>query len=165
MSEDKKERRSPEDAELEREIRLGRKFSLAEAIGRIGGAGLLKGASPVTQKRQAEIEIERCLESHLLDAEGALEVVLLRRVRESETLFEMGYDQPLAALALFCEWILSSDELLRDFVNDVDAQWGRIYLERPHFQKNGLPPDPRDPYTFSSVCVTLSGLTAQLRGE
>jgi hypothetical protein len=47
MSKDKKERPGSEDAEIEREIRLGRKFSLAEAIGRMGG-GLLKGASPVT---------------------------------------------------------------------------------------------------------------------
>jgi len=165
MSEDKKERPSPEDAEIEREIRLDRKFSLAEAIGRIAGGGLLKGASPVALKRQAELEIERYLESHLVDAEGALEVVLLRRVRESEILFKMGYEQPLTALALFCERILGSEGLLQDFVNEVDAQWGRIYLERPHFQENGRPPDPQDSYTFSSVRIALSGLMAKLRGE
>ena len=165
MSEDKKERPSPEDAEIEREIRLDRKFSLAEAIGRIAGGGLLKGASPVALKRQAELEIERYLESHLVDAEGALEVVLLRRVRESEILFKMGYEQPLTALTLFCERILGSEGLLQDFVNEVDAQWGRIYLERPHFQKNGRPPDPEDSYTFSSVRIALSGLMARLRGE
>ena len=165
MSEDKKERPSPEDAKIEREIRSGRKFSLAEAIGRIGGSGVLKGASPVTRKRQAELEIERYLESQLVDAEGALEVVLLRRVRESEMLFKMGYDQPLNVLALFCERILSSEGLLRDFVREVDAEWGRIYLERPHFQKNGRPPDPEDQYTFLSVRIALSGLIAKLRGE
>jgi hypothetical protein len=165
MSEDKKERPSAEDAKIERDIRSDRKFSLAEAIGRIGGDGLLKGASPVTGKRQAELEIEQYLERHLVDAEGALEVVLLRRVRESEMLFKMGYDQPLTALVLFCERILSSEGLLRDFVRDVDAEWGRIYLERPHFQKNGLPPDSEDPYTFSSVRIALSGLMAKLRGE
>ena len=80
-------------------------------------------------------------------------------------LFEMGYDQPLTALALFCERILSSEGLLRNFVNDVDAEWGRIYLERPHFQKNGRPPDPEDQYTFSSVRIALSGLMVKLRGE
>jgi len=163
MSEDKGKRPCPEDADIEREIRSGRKFSLAEAIGRMGG-GLLKGASPVTRKRQAELEIERYLESYLADAEGALEIVLLRRVRESEMLFNMGYDQPLSALALFCERILNSEERLRDFVTEVDAEWGRIYLERPHFQKDGRPPDPEDPYTFSSVRRTLSGLIEKLRG-
>ncbi len=165
MSEDERKHPSREDAEIERDIRLGRKFSLAEAIGRMGGGGLLKGASPVTRKRQAELEIERYLESHLVDAEGALEVVLLRRVRESEILFKAGYDEPLAALALFCERILSSEERLRDLVTEVDAEWGRIYLERPHFQKDGRSPDPEDPYTFSSVRITLSGLVAELRGE
>jgi hypothetical protein len=165
MSEDKKERPSPEDAELERQIRLGRKFTLAEAIGRIGGKSMLKGASPVTRKRQAEFEIEQYLESHLVDADGALEVVLLRRVRESEMLFKMGYDQPLNVLARFCERILGSEGLLRYFVNDVDVEWGRIYLQRPHFQKNGHPPDLEDPYTFSSVRIALFGLMAKLRGE
>jgi hypothetical protein len=165
MCEDKKRRSSPDDAEIEREIRLGRRFSLAEAIGRIGGGGLLKGASPVTRKRQAELEVERYLEGHLADAEGALKKVLLRRVRESEMLFKMGYDQPLKALALFCERILSSEERLRDFVREVDAKWGRLYLERPHFQQNGRLSDPEDPYTFSSVRRTLSGLMARLRGE
>ncbi|NQT37488.1 MAG: hypothetical protein HQ581_08370 [Planctomycetes bacterium] len=165
MSEDKKKRPSSEDAEIEREIRSDRKFSLAEAIGRMGGDGMLKGASPVTGKRQAELEIEHYLESHLVDAQGALEVVLLRRVRESELLLKRGYDQPLESLALFCERILGSEELLRYFVTDVDAEWGRIYLERPYFQKGDRPPDPEDPYTFSSVRVALSALVAKLRGE
>jgi hypothetical protein len=165
MSEDSRKRPSPEDAEIERAIRSSRKFSLPEAIGRMGGGGLLKGASPVTGKRQAELEIERYLESHLVDAGGALEIVLLRRVRESEVLLKMGYDQPLTALDVFCERILSSEGLLRDFVNEVDAEWGRIYLERPHFQKNGRPADPEDPYTFASVRIVLTRLMAKLRGQ
>lgn len=165
MSEDNKDRSTSKDAEIEREIRLGRKFSLAEAIGRMGGSGVLKGASPVTRKRQAELEIERCLERHLVDSQGALEAVLLRRVRESELLLKAGYDQPLEVLAHFCARILGSEGLLQDFVRDVDAEWGRIYLQRPHFQKDGRPADPEDPYTFASVRVALSGLTAKLRGE
>ena len=91
--------------------------------------------------------------------------LLLRRVRESETLFKMGYEQPLTVLALFCERILGSEGLLRDFVTEVDAQWGRIYLERPHFQKDGRPPDPDDPYTFASVRIALSELMVKLRSE
>ena len=46
------------------------------------------------------------------------------RVRESEILFKAGYDQPLDVLALFCERILNSEELLQDFVREVDAEWG-----------------------------------------
>ena len=39
MRDNKDRRRSEEDAELEREIREGRKFTLAEAIGRLAGPG------------------------------------------------------------------------------------------------------------------------------
>jgi hypothetical protein len=162
MCQEEKPPRDPEDAEIERQVRRGRKFSLAEAIGRLGGGGLMKGASPVTQKRQAELELERFLECHLVDAAGALEVVLLRRVRNSETLLMIGYDKPLVALKQSLERLLSSDARLEDFVNDVDTEWGRIYRERPHFQVEGSPPDPSDPYTFSSVRGKLSHLLGKL---
>jgi hypothetical protein len=161
---DKQKPRRAEDEGLEREILSHRKFSLAEAIGRMG-SGLLKGVSPVTHKRQAELKIERYLEQNLIDSEGALEVVLLRRVRESELSLKMGYDQPLAALAALIEQILSSESLLRGFVNAVDAQWGRMNFERPHIQKEGQPPDPEDPYTFSSVRAKLEQLEKKLQAE
>ncbi len=165
MSEDEKKPPAREDDEIDRDIRLCRKFSLAEAIGRLGGGGLMKGASPVTRKRQTELEIEQYLERHLVDSERALEIVLLRRVTQSELLFKMGYDQPITGLALFCERVLNSEELLQDFVREVDAEWGRINLERPHFQKDDRPPHPEDPYTFSSVRTKLTGLVTKLRDE
>jgi hypothetical protein len=163
MSDDKKKPPRPEDSELEREIRSGRKFSLAEAIGRLGGRAMLKGVSPVTLRKQAVFEIEQYLEKNLHDSEGALEIVLLRRVRTSETLLKMGYDRPLDVLARYCERVLGSEELLHDFVRAVDAEWGRMYQERPHFQKEGQPPDKDDPYTFSSVRDTLSQLLEKLQ--
>ncbi len=154
-----------EPADIEREARSRAKFSLAEAIGRLGGGDLLKGASPVTRKRQAELEIELFLEQRLADAEGALSVVLLRRVRESADLLASSYQQPLAALAQVTEHILGSEERLHSFVHQVDTEWGRIYLERPHFQQAGRKPDRDDPYTFSSVRATLSSLLDELRED
>ena len=50
MSDNKDTQRSEADAELEREIRKGRKFSLDEAIGRMAGPGAMKGVSPVTRQ-------------------------------------------------------------------------------------------------------------------
>ena len=47
MSDNQDTQRSEADAELEREIRKGRKFTLAEAIGRLAGPGAMKGESPV----------------------------------------------------------------------------------------------------------------------
>src|SRR5262245_31130866 len=89
---------SEADAELEREIGKGRKFTLAEAIGRLAGPGAMKGVSPIARKQQAEVEIESWLRRRLADAAGALQVVLLRRVKESELLLN-NYDQPLVVLA------------------------------------------------------------------
>ena len=153
-----------DEAEVEREA-LSRHSSLAAAIGRAGGGDLMKGASPVTAKRQAELEIEHFLEAHLEDADGALLVVLQRRVRESGDLLATSWERPLSAVAQITEYILASEERLRGFVRDVDAEWGRIYLERPHFQRPGQAPHRDDPYTFSSVREALTGLMEELGGE
>src|SRR3954454_7880001 len=59
--------RSADDAELEREIRDGRKFTLEEAVARMAGPGAMKGESPITRMQQAEIEIGSWLRSHLMD--------------------------------------------------------------------------------------------------
>jgi len=153
-----------DDAALEREVRSKRKFSIAEAIGRQAG-DLLKGASPVTLKRQAELEIEHYLERELDDPEGALQLVLLRRVKESESLLEGGYEQPLEALARMTAALLESEARLRRFVTTIDAEWGRMYGERPYFEREGRPTDQRDPYSFDSVRMTLTRLQADLSGE
>jgi hypothetical protein len=164
MSEDQKQPSADvDDAALEREILQQRKFSLEEAIARRAGRDLMKGASPVTAKRQAELAIERHLEQHLIDAEGALRLVLLRRVRESELLLRQGYQQPLAVLVQYLEETVNSQGRLEAFVNEVDAEWGRMYAERPHFQKSDAPPDAEDPYTFASVRAKLTGLLEELR--
>ena len=87
-----------EHEDLEREIRAGRAFSLSEAIGRMAGGGMMKGGSPVTRQRQAEIAIEDYLLHHLNEAGGVLGRVLLRQVRASERLLA-DYDRPLVALS------------------------------------------------------------------
>ena len=100
------------DAEIEREIRTNRKFSLSEAIGRMAG-GLMKGGSPVTRKRQAELEIDEYLRRHLVDSGGVLRSVLFRQLGES--LLNGDYDQPLAALAEYIRRIFASEALLEEF--------------------------------------------------
>ncbi len=149
--------------DLEREARSGLKFSLAKAIGQLGGGDLLKGASPVTRKRQVEVATNLFLEEHLADAEGALLVVLERRFREGMDLTDESYEHPLAALTKIVEHILDREDRLQSFVTQVDAEWGRIYLERPHFQQPGQRPHRDDPYTFKSVRATLTSLLDALR--
>ena len=102
MSDNQDTQRSEADAELEREIRKGRKFTLAEAIGRLAGPGAMKGESPIARMQQAQIEIESWLRSHLADAGGALQIVLDRHVRGSELLLN-NFDQPLVVLASYCQ--------------------------------------------------------------
>jgi hypothetical protein len=80
-----------EDADREREICADRKFSLGEAIGRMAGAGALKGESPITRQRQAELMIQDHLCRHLTDPGGVLGGVLLRHV--ADYLFR-DYDHP-----------------------------------------------------------------------
>ena len=58
MSDNEDTQTSEVDSEIQREIREGRKFTLAEAIGRLAGPGAMKGESPVARMQQAEIEIE-----------------------------------------------------------------------------------------------------------
>jgi hypothetical protein len=152
---------SEADAELEREIRQGRKFTLEEAIARLAGPGAMKGASPVTRMQQAEMEIGSWLGSHLADAAGALGVVLHRHVTGSELLLD-NLNQPLVVLASYCQRLLDSDYLLQELVREADVEWGRVMGERPHFEREGSPRHPDDPYTIESVRNTISDLVKQL---
>ena len=161
MSDNKEAKRSEADAELEREIRKGREFTLAEAIGRMAGPGAMKGVSPVTRKQQAAVEIENWLRQHMPAGNGELQVVLLRFMKGSEFLLN-NFEQPLVVLAACCQRVLDSDYLLKELVREADVEWGRVRGERPYFETEGSPPHPDDPYTFESVRKTLSRLVEQL---
>lgn len=159
MSNEQEKQRSDTDAELEREIRKDRKFSLAEAIGRMAGPGAMKGTSPITGLEQAAAEIENWLRTHL--GGGELQTVLLRGVKESELLLD-NFEQPLVVLGSYFQRILRSEYQLQEVVREADVEWGRVFDERPHFQQPGAPPHPDDPYTLDSVRTTLTHLLAQL---
>lgn len=161
MSENQRPQPSSADAELQRECLEGRKFTLEEAIARMAGPGAMKGESPVTRLRQAEIEIGSWLSTHLRDAGGTLEVVLHRQVNQSELLLN-NFDQPLVVLAGYCRQVLDSDYLLAELVREADVEWGRLMGERPHFETKNAAHHPDDPYTVASVRNTLSGLLKQL---
>jgi hypothetical protein len=164
MSDAKNKTSSEADGELEREIRNERKFTLAEAIGRLAGPGAMKGASPVPRGEQAGMEIGSWLRSHLADSSGALEVALHRQVTGSDIMLA-NFDRPLAALAGYCQRLLESDALLEELVREADIEWGRTMYERPHFEIQGSSPHPDDPYTFASVRNTLSRIVKELASE
>jgi hypothetical protein len=153
---------SEADAELVREIREDRKFSLQEAIMRLAGPGMMKGESPVTRKRQAEAEIGGYLRRHLYDSSGALARVLFRHVANSELLVA-NLDQPLVVFAHYLQQVLDAEYMLSEVVREADVEWGRLLGERPHFEKEGSLPHAVDPYTIDSVRVTLSQLMEKLK--
>lgn len=155
---------SDADTELEREVRKDRKFTLSEAIGRLAGPGALKGVSPVSRKQQAEGVIAEYVNRNLADSAGALRVVVIRGVKESELLLN-NLDHPLVVLAAGVKRVLDSDYLLKELVRQADVEWGQVFGERPHFEREGRPPDPDDPYTHASVRAALTQLLDKLAAD
>ena len=53
---------------------------------------------------------------------------------------------------------------MKELVRQADVEWGRVFDERPHFDREGCSPDADDPYTLQSVrsalVQLLEGLTA-----
>jgi hypothetical protein len=139
----------------------GRKFELADAIGR-ENAGALKGASPVARSRQLLAEIEHALERHLHDPEGSLRRTLLARLEDDAPLLGRHHDRPLGALAEFVDRTLGSEAELEALVRDTDARWGRDYQERPYFESRDRPPHPDDPYRIDQVRQWLRTLRTRL---
>ncbi len=137
---------------------------MAEAVGRLAGAGGLKGGSPVTPRQQTELEIQEWLRRSLTDSPGALQIVLLRAIKASDFLLDDNA-QPLAVLTAFCRRVLASDRLLQELVRETDMEWGRMFDERPHFEKEGSQAHPEDPYTIESVSGDLSGLIKLLTAK
>jgi hypothetical protein len=161
MSAEQKKEPSGAVADVEREIREGRKFRLEEAIGRLAGPGAMKGTSPIPRQRQAVVEIEQWLAQHLPAGKDELKMVMLRWIESSELLLH-NFEQPIVVLAACCQTVLDSDYQLSALVREADVEWGRLLGERPLFEKEGLPSDCNDPYTVGSVRKILSGLLEQM---
>ncbi len=162
MPDDTPRHSTDDDAELERKIRSERKFSLSDAIGRLAGSGMMKGISPVTRTRQAEALIKEYLDRHIGDAEGVLPAVLLRQIVQSELLLS-NLDAPLDALASHLEQVLNSEYRLSELVREADVEWGRLYAQRPYFEREDRPSHPDDPYTITRVRAALRDLLGELK--
>ncbi|MDJ0732184.1 MAG: hypothetical protein QNJ33_19580 [Crocosphaera sp.] len=146
---------------IQREILAGRKFSLAEAIGREGG-DFLKGESPVPKLVQATTEINTFIALNLQDSSGSLQAVLQTWISTDEAGVSQNLDSPLQALKQMLDKIINNSELLYELVRQVDFQWGKMYDERPYFQSPGQTPHPNDEYTHESVEEKLKILLNQL---
>ena len=150
------------EREIEQEARMGRKFSLADAIGS-EGTGFFKGESLVPKLMQAVAKLENFIDCNVSDSSGALRTMLNRQVRTNETVVGAHFDDPLVALDILVEQILDNDTRFYEFVRQVDAEWGRSMQERPHFQQPGEEPHPDDEHTHESVRAKLEILRDKLR--
>lgn len=155
---------SDADQAIEREIRQGRKFSLADAIGQ-EGSDFLKGESPVPRLLQVKNELKGFVNLHLHDASGALQAILLEVIQTDDVVCSRYFDAPLSALAEMLHPLLAHDAYLREFVRRVDMRWGQMYDERPHFEQPGQPPHPDDEYTVESVRSQLQLLMTAVQQQ
>lgn len=148
---------STSDAALQQDILAGRTFSLADAIGR-EGSGFLKGESTIPKLVQAKTEVVVFIRTHLADSSGVLQAVLQDAIQADDLRVSTYINSPLFALRDMLQEVLGHPELFYDLVHQVDVRWGRMYGERPYFQKPGEPPHPEDEYSHESVRIQLEDL-------
>ncbi|WP_342597893.1 hypothetical protein VKI21_02715 [Cyanobacterium aponinum UTEX 3222] len=142
----------------------GCEFTLADFIAKEGG-DFLKGESPVPKIVQLKTEINFFIKNNLKDLSGSLQAVLQDWVNISDDKISSNRENPLNALSLIIEEIISNDNLYYEFVRQVDLKWGQMYQERPYFQKPGQIPHPEDEYTHDSVKIQLLDLLTRVKSQ
>lgn len=160
MTEEKKQDLE-QDLELQRDIFQGREFTIADFIAKEGG-DFLKGESPVPKIVQLKTEINFFIKNNVKDLSGALQGVLQDWVNSGDDKISANQENPLHALRLIVEEILSNENFYYEFVRQVDLKWGQMYEERPHFQQPGQPAHPEDEYSHESVKQDLLDLLAKI---
>lgn len=157
-----------EELEAEAKREVGRR-ALEEKSAPVRFDGGLGGSPvpPVEQLRAAAVVL---LQEVLPDADGALRRVFEQDLRADDQVLStltgglaVWTDAELRvhlleALASLARRILASAGSIEEFTRRVDATWGQLQGERPHFESAGHPPDPEDPYTFASVRASLEAL-------
>lgn len=140
--------------EIQQELRLARKFSLADAIGQEAG-NFMKGESPVPRMVQVKTEVATLLKENLHDSSGALQLVLQNWIAADESRISRHITTPTGAIIEAIEAVLQSPDTFYELVRQADAKWGEMYDERPHFQRPGQAAHPDDEYTHESVRQSL----------
>lgn len=156
---------SDQKKRIEREARLRRRGDLAGALAGADGGANLRGASPTPLAQRITLELEQWLQAHLDDPETALRSVLLRRLTARTEGLETFLGRPAALVAERLPNLLASPSALAEFVREVDMSWGRLYQERPHFERPGETPHTDDPYTIAGVTALLERLLARARSR
>ncbi|MEM9945970.1 MAG: hypothetical protein AAF810_07885 [Cyanobacteria bacterium P01_D01_bin.36] len=148
-------------SDLQQEIRQGRKFSIAEAIGREGGS-FMKGESAVPRPVRAANTIKQFLDSQLVDPSSAFATTLFTWAT-ADIRLSRQLDTPLVALTQILESLLSEPTTFHEFSRQVAIAHANLTGERPHFQSLGQPPHPDADYTHESIQAQLSALIRHIK--
>lgn len=157
-----------EELEAEAKRELGRRAAEEKSVPVRFEGGL--GGSPVPPIEQLRAAAVVLIHEVLPDNDGALRKVFEQDLRSDDHLLgALTGGLPiwtpvelrtrlLEALATLAKRTLSSDAALQEFTRRIDAVWGQLLGERPHFETPGQAPHPDDPYTFTSVRAALEAL-------
>ncbi|MGL1903853.1 MAG: hypothetical protein OCC49_17075 [Fibrobacterales bacterium] len=159
---DNRERDQEIERESKRQLHAKGGGSLASALSE-KGSDFLSGGSPIPLILQAETAIASYINSEVRDSCGALKATLQIRIKRKQSIIAEHIDTPLAVLKTMIALFLEKEPLLFDFVREVDACYGNMYQERPHFQRPGAKAHPDDEYTHESVRESLEELYAKLQ--
>ncbi|MGL1936721.1 MAG: hypothetical protein OCD01_16955 [Fibrobacterales bacterium] len=161
---DSRERDREIERESKRQLHAKGGGSLASAFSE-EGSDFLNGGSPVPLILQAETAIANYINNEVKDSCGALRATLQTRIKRKQSVIAEHIDNPLVVLKNMVVLFLENEPLLFDFVREVDACYGKMYQERPHFQVPGGKAHPDDEYTHESVRKSLETIQATLQAQ
>jgi hypothetical protein len=143
-----RDKKTPEH--IREEIIRNQKFSMDSAMGR-DTQDPQKKQNQSSETRDLENQLRNFVKSRLKDPWGALKSILYKHIKGNRALVAEHKENPMQALQLMIENLLDDEIEFREFVREVDLEWGRIYQEHPHFQNDDEDAEPEDEYTQESV--------------
>ncbi len=145
---------------LQHDIRMQRKFSLAEAIGREGGS-FMKGESTIPRPLRAIAKINQFIITHLNDPASALSTTL-QSWASHDIRLSRQLDTPLVALDQMITSLLLEPTSFGEFARQVAIAHSKLTGDRPYFQRPDQPPHPDADYTHASIRAQLTDLQQHL---
>ena len=147
--------------QITREIQQGRKFSLAEAIGR-ETSHFLRDQSAIPRPLRAKAKVDQFISTQLNEPTGPI-ATTLRNWTSTDIRLSSQLDTPLIALAQITDSILSEPTTFCEFSRQVAIAQAKLTGDRPYFQTYGKAPHPNADYPHSIIKHELSELLHQLK--
>jgi hypothetical protein len=161
---EKIEKQKEEDELIQRDILQGRKFSIAEAIGREGGS-FIKGHNPIPPLDQVISLLTVFVADNINDPSRVLVTVLQRTIKNDRIKIAEYIETPMVYLHGLIKSFIENPHQLYEITREVDFTWGQINNDKPHFQKPGEPAHSDDEYSHEIVEKMLADLLAKIEKE